>query len=411
MKRITTLLIFAVAGFAGNAAVSSANPLFEAESVFDPGSGEHGHVHASCIVECPNGDLRVCWYENGTPLPEPAFNRQKDKSDDVRIGGGRKPKGSTYWEPTFVMADSFGVSDNNPCMVVDKSGRLWLFRATLLAVPETAWGSALLRYQISSDYEKPGRPTWSKEDVLIPHPQGLDEVMEKAFAARAVQAEEGQGQNPGRAGAMRERIKERLKQPFATRLGWMPRSHPLIRSDGTLVLPLSNENFNVAAMAMTNDGGETWTLSKMVPEAGLTQPTLVEFPDGKIAAFFRNGDRRHRIKRSDSLDGGITWSETTLTSLPHPGAGIEALRLKNGHLLMAYNDTESAPRDRLAVSISTDDGQTWGSTRHLDNVPGARFDYPSIIQAQDGTLHVTYSDNLKTIKHVHFNEEWIQAGK
>jgi len=47
----------------------------------------------------------------------------------------------------------------------------------------------------------------------------------------------------------------------------------------------------------------------------------------------------------------------------------------------------------------------------LEQVPGGRFDYPSLIQAKDGTLHATYSFNLKTIMHAHFNEEWIQQEK
>lgn len=379
-------------------------PFIKTEQVFDPASGEHGHVHASCIVECPNGDLRVIWYENGTPLPDPYFSKQRDKSDDVRIGGSRRPHGATAWETPFVMADSFGVSDNNPCMVIDKSGRLWLIRATLLAVPQSAWGSALLRYSISSDYDKPGRPVWQKEDVLIPHPEGIEAIVNQSLA----KMEEDGRRSPERLEAYRKRIAEMLKNPIYQRLGWMPRAHPFIRSDGTVMIPLSNENFNIAAMAMTNDGGETWKLSKMVPEGGLTQPTLVEFPDGRMSAFFRNSDRRRRIKRSDSNDGGMTWSEVRVTTLSHPGAGIEAVRLQNGHLAMVYNDKEENPRDRMAVSISTDDGATWKWTRHLDDVPGSRFDYPSMIQSQDGSLHVTYSDNLKTVKHVHFNEAWVQ---
>lgn len=407
LKRCTVFLILTLVAVGSSVKPLFAKPIYEVEAVFDPGAGEHGHVHASCIVECPSGDIRVVWYENGTPLPEPAFNKNKDKSDDVRIGGARKPAGSSAWEPTFVMADSFGVSDNNPCMVIDKKGRLWLFHVTLLGVPESAWGSALLRYQISSDYHKPGPPTWQKSDVLIPHPQGIEAVLETSFAARASQPEAVSD----RMKEIHAILKERLHQPLMTRLGWMPRAHPIVRSDGTLILPLSNENFDLAAMAMTSDGGETWTLSKLVPEFGLTQPTLVEFPGGKISAFFRNGDPRHRIKRSDSVDGGLTWGEVKITSLLHPGAGIEALRLRNGHLLMVYNDKEQGARDRLAVSISRDDGETWTWTRHLENVPEARFDYPSIIQSKDDTLHVTYSDNLKTIKHVRFNEEWVQEAK
>ena len=74
---------------------ASAEVLYEEGFVFDPEVESHGHVHASCIVECPNGDLRVVWYENGPPLPEPYNSGDRDKRDDVRIGGGRRPAGAS----------------------------------------------------------------------------------------------------------------------------------------------------------------------------------------------------------------------------------------------------------------------------------------------------------------------------
>ena len=403
MKFSTTATIVATTlALAG----SQAKPLFEADAVFDPEVESHGHVHASCIVECPNGDLRAVWYENGSPLQPPYFSEQQDKSDDVRIGGARKPKGVDAWEEPFVMADTFGASDNNPCMVVDGQQRLWLIYPTLTGVPKWTWASALLRYRVSSDYERPGRPTWDKVDVLIPHVEGLqdvlDETLQKVEKAGAISKEE--------MAQWREETAEAMKNPLVMRFGFMPRAHPLVRSDGTLIVPLSNENFDIPVMAMTGDGGETWTFSKPVPSAGLSQPTLVEFPDGKIVAFFRNGFPDKRVRRSESEDGGMTWSEVASTDLPHPNAGIEALLLRSGRLLMIYNDTEEDPRDKLAVSISADRGKTWKWTRHLEDTPDGRFDYPSVIQAKDGTLHATYSHNLKTVKHVHFNEEWVQDG-
>ena len=39
---------------------------------------------------------------------------------------------------------------------------------------------------------------------------------------------------------------------------------------------------------MTNDAGKNWVFSKLVPDLGLSQPTLVEFPGGAITAFFRH---------------------------------------------------------------------------------------------------------------------------
>lgn len=381
-----------------------AEPLHKERFIFDPKVTSHGHTHASCVVETPEGHLLAVWYENGTELPAPYYNERKDKSDDVRLGGARMRKGAETWDAPFVMADTFGVSDNNPCMVVDAEKRLWLFFPTLLGVPEKTWGSALVQYRVSADYETGGVPRWQKASILVPHVSGIEEVAKAAVDKWLAR--------PGVTEPMRAAAQARLdslKDPLARRLGWMPRAHPVILSDGTLLLPFSNENFDVAAFALTKDGGETWTLSSPVPEAGVTQPTVVELADKTLVAFFRNGDPARRIKRSESKDGGMTWGPLSLTDLVHPGAGIEALRLKNGHLLMIYNDVEQSPRDRLAVSISDDDGKTWKWTRHLENVPGSRFDYPSIIQAQDGTLHATYSYNLETIKHVHFNEDWVMA--
>ena len=390
--------------------VLASDILYEEEFVFDPAVESHGHVHASAIVQCPSGDLRVVWYENGPPLPSSRYyNERKDKSADVRIGGSRKLKGADAWEAPVVLSDTFGVSDNNPTMIIDASDRLWLIHPTMLGAPAWTWGSSVLRYRVSTDYQESAIPRWEQSNILVPHPLGFEAVVD-----RLAERLETEGPPPGltrdRSRQYIEHMRQCLADPMKLRLGWMPRAHPLVRSDGTLVVPLSNENFSIAMMAMTSDGGRTWTYSDPVPDAGITQPSLVEFPDGRIQAYFRNSDPRHRIQRSTSTDGGMTWSPLELTDRLHPGSGIEALLLENGHLALVYNNKEQSPRDKLAVSISDDGGQTWKWTRQLEDTPGGRFDYPSMIQATDGTVHVTYSYQLKTIKHARFNEAWVHQG-
>jgi hypothetical protein len=79
------------------------------------------------------------------------------------------------------------------------------------------------------------------------------------------------------------------------------------------------------------------------------------------------------------------------------------------------------------VQISDDEGKSWKWKRALEFAEdeSERFHYPSIIQAKDGTLHVSYSYHLdknaegraerdadgkpraKSIKHAHFNEAWV----
>ncbi len=374
------------------------------ELIFDPARIDHGHVHASCVIEYPNGDLLTVWYENGPHRDEYYYTLDADKNDNVRIGASHLRKGSKQWSEPFVISDTYGVSDNNPCLAVDKQNRLWLFHTAMVGAPIETWGSGLLCFKNSTDYIDREQPRWDQEGILIVHPNRLDETV--AHVANVLRRGADRN-NPNEAIATE--LLERLNDPFARRLGWMPRAHPLIRDDGALLLPLANENFNVPGMAITKDGGKTWTFSDVVPGAGVIQPSVVQFPDGKLSAFFRDSIDDKRIKRSDSFDKGLTWTPIRKTTLPNPGSGIEALILQSGLLAMVYNDKEESPRDRLAISLSDDEGKTWKYTRHIENSPGGRFDYPSIIQTQDGQIHITYSYNLETIKHVHFNENWIKG--
>jgi len=134
-----------------------------------------------------------------------------------------------------------------------------------------------------------------------------------------------------------------------------------------------------------------------------------------------NGPPPNRVLVSESTDEGETWSKIHDHSvLKNPGSGLELMNLKDGRFLVIYNDTEDG-RHSLAVSISEDEGETYRWTRHLELVkPGAgRFHYPSIIQTRDGMLHCTYSYFVrdpktnkegKSIKHASFNVDWVEQG-
>ena len=145
------------------------------------------------------------------------------------------------------------------------------------------------------------------------------------------------------------------------------------------------------------------------------QPSLVRKKDGTLVAYMRdNGPPPKRIHRSISKDDGMTWTPAEDTELPNPGASVEAIALRDGRWIIVYNDLESG-RHSLAVSMSDDEGATWKWTRHLERTEKHRYHYPSVIQARDGLVHVTYSlfapgDNgkeRKSIKHAQFQPDWI----
>jgi predicted neuraminidase len=363
--------------------------------IFKPDKIKHGHAHGSCLVECPNGDLLACWYQGLT-----------DKSRDVHIQAARLKNGEDNWSESFLFADTPMLSDNNPCLFVDDQGRLWLFYYTLLGCPEESWDTAFLRYKISSDYVDDSIPIiWDVQNDLPVIPNGLDETVE-------LLCKEAIKQSNGKSTVIKECEEARmyLKSQLKRRLGWTTRVHPTLLSNGTLILPMASEIFGVAAMALTSDGGETWQFSKILLGAWVEQPSVFERKNGTLVTYMRDASDTHRIRKSESDDFGLNWSPIVNTQFPNPGSGVEVIRLLSGNIVLIYNDCENDPRNSLDVVLSDDEGVTWKWKRNIEKTDGqGRFDYPSIIQSRDGKIHATYSYNVKTIKHVVFDEKWIKS--
>ena len=85
------------------------------------------------------------------------------------------------------------------------------------------------------------------------------------------------------------------------------------------------------------------------------------------------------------------------TELPNPNSAIDAVKLRNGALLV-YNHTTSG-RGVMNVAF-TPNGRTWFAALTLENSPGDEFSYPAVIQADDKLVHITYTWKRQKIKHV-----------
>jgi predicted neuraminidase len=179
-----------------------------------------------------------------------------------------------------------------------------------------------------------------------------------------------------------------------------------------MLLPLYSDTFSISLMAITDDGGQSWKASQPLIGFGNIQPTVLRRDNGTLVAYMRENGAKKRIRIAESTDDGMTWGKVGEAELPNPGSGLDGVRLSNGHWLLVYNDTERG-RNRLAVSISTDEGRTWPHTRHLEDHTEGSYHYPAVIQSRDGALHCIYSYFVtggKSMKHAAFNEAWIIAG-
>ena len=101
MKRLVPLFLSCVLSVVGSASGQAADGLlFESGLIFPP---DYKHNHASCIVECPNGDLLACWYHGSG----------ERTADDVTIEGARKRKGERM-EQAVPLADEPGFPTPTP---------------------------------------------------------------------------------------------------------------------------------------------------------------------------------------------------------------------------------------------------------------------------------------------------------
>src|SRR5262249_6936989 len=147
-------------------------------------------------------------------------------------------------------------------------------------------------------------------------------------------------------------------------------------------------------MEKSTDDGLTWRRYGPITVPGhpygIIQPTLFEKNDQSLVALMRSRSLR-RICQAESNDGGETWTAARATDLPHPGSGIDLVRIKAGDVYLVYNHTERA-RSPLNLGLSTDQGKSWKMVKTLEDQPG-EYSYPAIIQGQDGRLHITYTWN------------------
>jgi predicted neuraminidase len=186
------------------------------------------------------------------------------------------------------------------------------------------------------------------------------------------------------------------------------KNKPVQLPNGDILCPSSSENAGWRVhFERTRDLGRTWEMIGPVndgKEIAAIQPSILFQKDHQLQAIGRT--RQGKIFQVWSGDNGTTWGKMTLTQLPNPNSGIDAVTLKDGRQLLVYNHTGRG-RTPLNVAVS-DDGQEWQAALVLESMPG-EYSYPAVIQASDGLVHITYTWKRQRVKHVVLDPAALQV--
>ncbi len=160
-------------------------------------------------------------------------------------------------------------------------------------------------------------------------------------------------------------------------------------------------------MRTSDDVGKRWSDVQIIDAKWGHVPRCKPKSDGSVLALLRPCGGQGYVLRSESKDGGRTWSDAECTELTSPFAALDAVKLSDGRLALAWNRNPDA-RNPLTLALSEDEGNTWPYQRDLVTGEGS-FHYPALIQTNDGLLHASFTNNRQWIDHIALQAEWIMG--
>lgn len=327
---------------------------FESFSVYDKIEGVPS-AHCSSLMQLSNGDMLCAFYAG-----------QYEKCPDVKIYLSRlKPEYQKFgtvakWSEPKVVAYTPDQSSGSPVLYETPSQRLFLFWQSMHhdRLIKGGWSVCNIKYQISTDFGE----TWSNWKYL-------------------------------------------------RRMWFMiMRSNPIITQSNTFIMPIHREFGKYNCQFYRSKDIELNTLPKIKRKivsknTGLLEPCIIQLNDGKLVCIMRSNPVK-RIHIAFSTDDGLHWTTPKATQLPNPNSQVHGIILRNGNVLIAFNNQEKG-RTNLSIAVSKDGCKSWTNIKTIFQHETKTYHYPSLYQTADGIIHLNYTDNRDRIGYCRFTEDLL----
>ena len=350
-------IVTVLAGGLGDERLRAQENGLRVERVFGPEVPTGRYKHPACITGLRNGDLYLVYYGGAG-----------EYATETAVFGSRLKKGETAWSsPRPIARDPFR-SLGNAVVWQAPDETVWLFYVVRFGA---TWSTSRIQGKVSRDNGE----TWSDAFMI-----SLEE-------------------------------------------GMMVRNRPIVITNGDYLLPVYHETGHdtesvgpdsTSLFLRYNRNTKEWKpTGRIRSKNGNIQPAVVQLTDTHLIAYCRRGGdykptTQGYIVRSESHDGGETWSEGVNSQFANPNSAIEFLKLASGALLLVYNDSMTQ-RTPLTVALSTDGDKTYPYRRNIAEGRNS-FAYPIGFQDADGSIHIVYTSDQRTvINDAVFTEDWVRS--
>jgi len=320
-------------------------------------------VHCSSAIELDDSKIRAFWY-GGT----------REGSGDVDIFTSVFNLKTNIWSLDASLVTNFQAERDlsryvkklgNAVVVRDLKNRLWLFFVT---VSFGGWSGSSINYIISEDEGK----SWSN-------------------------------------------IKRLITSPFLN-ISTLVKGRPFLYEDGSIGLPVYHELFGkFPELLKISEEGNVLYKKRLTWGRKTLSPEVLPVTDKIAFCYLRYAGKHERfIYCLQTFDGGLTWSLPNKTDLLNHNSAFTCLKTKDDLILKVLNYSDKE-RDDLTLVVSKDFGKTWKKVfvfeqeQTLKNGTKHEFSYPWILQMNNGDFHLFYTWRRKHIKHIYFNELWLES--